>query len=149
MLVRHIDPVIHPMGCPEIEGASLNRKQAVRAPLDVVLDVHVRLDLEEMVHHVTALGTLHIEVRMVRKIDDGRLVGSCMIIDPQDIVLVPGISHGDITVSGIALLPVRAQTMEADSGDTAFEKGLGIPHETVETLGAACSVPRQSRKKNG
>ena len=65
-----------------------------------------------------------------------------MIIDPQDIVLVPGISHGDITVSGIALLPVRAQTMEADSGDNAFEKGLGIPHETVETLGAAMALHR-------
>ena len=142
MPVRHVKAVIHAVRFPEIKRRALHGKKDVRAEMGIVLHGSIRLDGEEMIHHIASIGSLEIEIGMIGKVYDRRLVSRGPVLYLADIVICPPISYIAVAVAREAFLPIRAEPVETDSGPVFLIQKLIIPDEAVEAQEAAVALHR-------
>ena len=67
---------------------------------------------DTLIHRVTTVIAVQVEVRVVRHIEDGVLVGGRLIVDLERVVLGQGVGHGHLGSAREALITVRGMQRE-------------------------------------
>ncbi len=132
LFVRIADAQPHGAGLREIQGRPLDRPKLARGDK---IGVHgreaVRVDLKQMPQNVPVPLARQVEVGMVRQVHDRGPVRDCPVIDAQNLLVRPPVSHGYLQVAGELLLAVRTDTREDDA--VAGGGRLRLPQHQVKT----------------
>ena len=85
--------------------------------------IAVCMNPDTLLHRVAAVIAVQVEVRVVRHIEDGVLIGGRLIVDLERVVLGQGVGHGHLSVAWEALITVRGMQGE---DHVAAEPGVCI-----------------------
>lgn len=123
----------------EIEWCALNlaklsrRNQRVADSSDMV-----GIEPQFMSENVPARS--QVEVGVMRQVLDRVLVCGDVVIDPQFVAVVEGVSHDCGKGAGVAFFAVAADVSERQSGSAGLRNVFCIPNDLVESLVAAVKV---------
>ena len=102
----------------------------------------VGIDHQKLVKDIPLTGSRKVEVRVVRQIDDRRLVGGGLVIDPEFVLVRQRVDHGDRQIAGIPFFSVLAEIRQLQRGAIGAFRRFGIPDHLVESLQASVQMVR-------
>ncbi len=133
LLVGVADPRADRRRRREVERRPRDRSDhAGRDQRGVDRRVVVGLEPEDVILDRAGALTAEVEVRVVREVDDRRLVGGGVVVHPQLVLVRERVGHIDLQRARIALLAVRARVAELD----AAGHDRALPDDLVEALDA-------------
>ena len=107
VFIIHIKVATDRFSFSEIKGRAVNGSYFTRRDQSLICGKKsVRFEFKHVIKHLAAIKSCQVEIRVIRKIDHGCLVGLCVIINSQRIIIVESIRNTYVEVTGITLLPV-------------------------------------------
>ena len=85
--------------------------------------IAICMNPDTLIHRVTTVIAVQVEVRVVRHVEDGVLIGGRLIVDLERVVLGQGVGHGHLGSAREALITVRGMQGE---DHVAAEAGVCI-----------------------
>ena len=95
-----------------------------------------------MIHNVAAILSFQIEVGVVGKVHDRRLVRRGLIFNLEHVVISPPVGDGTVHIPRKAFLAVRAEAGETHADPVIFHQGFRVPNLSVKAVHAAVADDR-------
>lgn len=140
LFVILLDSLADGGGYCEIERGSLDRGNAGRDGGGVDGVVAVGVDLNFVIEDRFTPFSGEIEVAVIGEVKNGWLVGGGIVVDPEGVVLGPGVGDGACESAGVAALAVGAGVGQGESWVVAIVAEIGFPDLFIETLFSAVEM---------
>lgn len=102
--------------------------------------VMVRLNFKFVSQDIPIARARQVEIGVVRQVHHRGLIGLRPVSDEQLILVVPGVRHGDVQITGIAFFSIHAPVAELGDGGRSFYRGVGLPELRGESFPAAVDM---------
>ena len=129
-----VDAVTDSGGSAEVEGCALHiERLAGNGDIGINGGELVSVKGKHLVEAVLGAVATEVEVAVVGEVEDGSLVGGCLILDLQCVIFGEGVGYLHLDIAGVAVLAIRALGGELY---VLLVELVGLPDTVVESDGA-------------